>query len=194
ETEAAEIYDELGRAEEAAIWLERAAGRRELVDRYLWDAERGMYMDYDFRDEELSEYEFATTFYPLWVGAATAEQARRVTENLYKFEAPGGLLTSSRITGSQWDAPFAWGPLQMIAAQGLREYGYHMDADRLTAKFVDLVTREFEEHAVVVEKYDAVQRESDVEAGIRFGYSANQVGFGWTNAAYVEMLHDAGAP
>jgi len=31
-------------------------------------------------------------------------------------------------------------------------------------------------------------RESDVEAGIKFGYAANQIGFGWTNAAYLDLL------
>ena len=36
------------------------------------------------------------------------------------------------------------------------------------------------------------RRHSDVAAGIRFGYSANQVGFGWTNAAFVELLADLG--
>jgi len=33
-----------------------------------------------------------------------------------------------------------------------------------------------------------VRSESDVEAGIRFGYSGNQVGFGWTNGAFLELL------
>jgi hypothetical protein len=32
------------------------------------------------------------------------------------------------------------------------------------------------------------RRESDVSAGIRFGYSSNEIGFGWTNAAFVELL------
>ena len=27
----------------------------------------------------------------------------------------------------------------------------------------------------------------DVAAGIKFGYSANQVGFGWTNAAFLDL-------
>ena len=43
------------------------------------------------------------------------------------------------------------------------------------------MTKEFEEHGTIVEKYDVKRRESDVAADIRFGYSANQVGFGWTN-------------
>jgi alpha,alpha-trehalase len=50
------------------------------------------------------------------------------------------------------------------------------------------VTKEFEEHGTIVEKYDVKRRESDVAADIKFGYSGNQVGFGWTNGAFVELL------
>jgi hypothetical protein len=78
--------------------------------------------------------------------------------------------------------------LQLAAVEGLRRYGFHDDADRLARKFVELVVKEFEEHGTIVEKYDVRRRESDVSAGIRFGYSSNEVGFGWTNAAVVELL------
>ena len=57
---------------------------------------------------------------------------------------PGGLLTSTTVTGNQWDAPFGWAPLQMIAVDGLRRYGFHEDADRLALKFVALVAKEFD--------------------------------------------------
>ncbi len=90
--------------------------------------------------------------------------------------------------GNQWDAPFGWGPLQLIAVDGLRRYGFHEDADRIAMKFVSLVAKEFNEHGTIVEKYDLQRRESDVAADITFGYSANQVGFGWTNAAVLELL------
>ena len=42
--------------------------------------------------------------------------------------------------------------------------------------------------SAIVEKYDIERRESDVSAGIKFGYSANQIGFGWTNGAYLDLL------
>ena len=128
----------------------------------------------------------------MWVGLASPAQAQKVAANLFRFEAPGGILTSTQVTGNQWDAPLGWAPLQLIAIQGLRRYGFDEDADRLTRKFVSLVTKDFEEHGVIVEKYDVKRRHSDVAAGIRFGYSANQVGFGWTNAAFVELLADLG--
>ena len=188
EMEAAEVYSILGFDDEAATWRNRAAERAERVDEYLWNEDTGLYHDYDFREEGFNPYTFATTFYPLWVGLASEEQARRVRDNLYQFEAPGGLLTSTTISGNQWDAPFGWAPLHLIAVEGLRRYGYDAAADRLTAKFVGTVTKEFEEHGVILEKYDVVQRESDVAAGIQFGYSENVIGFGWTNAVFIELL------
>jgi len=74
------------------------------------------------------------------------------------------------------------------AVEGLRRYGFDADADRLATKFLALLAKEFDEHGTIVEKYDGRRRESDVAAGIRFGYSANQGGFGWTNGVALELL------
>ena len=188
EADAAEISSVLGRKTDEARWRERARSRQERINNLLWDDAAGLYFDYSFRTKDRRAYEFATTFYPLWTGVATGEQARRVRGNLARFEAPGGLLTSTQVTGNQWDAPFGWAPLQMIAVDGLRRYGYDDDADRLAAKFLALVAKEFQEHGTIVEKYDVRRRESDVSAGIRFGYSSNEIGFGWTNAAFLDLL------
>jgi alpha,alpha-trehalase len=188
EEDAARIQELVGQADAARTWRERAQARRVAIDRYLWDPGAGLYFDYNFEAKRRRPYEFATTFYPLWVGAASPEQARRVRDNLARFEAPGGILTSTRVTGHQWDAPFGWAPLQMIAVAGLRRYGFDADADRVARQFLELVTKEFEEHAAILEKYDVRRRESDVSSDIRFGYSSNEIGFGWTNGVYLELL------
>ncbi len=188
ELDTAEILVTLGNEAEAATWRTRAAARKDRINALMWDEKAGLYFDYSFQTKRRRAYEFATTFYPLWVGIAGKEQAARVRANLSKFEAPGGILTSTTVTGSQWDAPFGWAPLQMIAVEGLRRYGYDEDADRIAAKFVSLVNKEFREHGTIVEKYDVRRNESDVAAGIQFGYSANQVGFGWTNGAVLRLL------
>jgi alpha,alpha-trehalase len=192
EEDGAAITAALGRASESRRWRDRAARRKTRIDLNLWDADTGVYFDYNFLTKQRRRYLFATTFYPLWAGTASAEQARRVREHLAEFEAPGGILTSTTVTGSQWDAPFGWAPLQMIAVEGLRRYGFGADADRLATKFVSMVNDDFREHGVIVEKYDVRRRKSDVAAGIKYGYSANQVGFGWTNAAIVQMLSRMG--
>jgi alpha,alpha-trehalase len=187
EREAGEIAATLGRAD-AAEWPARAAARKTRIDRYLWDPASGLYFDYNVQTRRRRHYPFATTFYPLWTGAASPQQARRVVANLAAFEAPGGILTSTRVTGNQWDAPYGWAPLQMIAAGGLRRYGYTGAADRIARKFINMVADDFDAHGTIVEKYDVRRRTSDLGAGVRFGYAANQIGFGWTNGVVLELL------
>ena len=190
ESETAQILQELGRRAEAVKWNEKAAIRRVRINRLMWDEKDGLYYDYNFQKKEIRRYPFATTFYPLWAGLASRRQAARLVANLKLFERPGGIQTSTNESGNQWDAPFGWAPLEMIAEKGLRKYGYVKEANRISMEFLSMVLKDFNEHNVIVEKYDVANRRSQVSAGIKFGYSANQIGFGWTNAAFVEMYAD----
>jgi alpha,alpha-trehalase len=188
ENETATIAGILGNDQAAQLWRQRAESRRSLIDRYLWDEQAGFYFDHNFQTGKRRPYQFATTFYPLWAGIASPGQAARVQQNLRKLEQPGGIVTSPHVTGNQWDAPFGWAPLQLIAVEGLRRYGYTNDAQRVAQAFLALVLKEFNEHGTIVEKYDVSRRESDVSASIRFGYSANEIGFGWTNGVFLHLL------
>lgn len=187
ETGAAEILKTLGRATDAAQWLKRAGARRAQINRLMWDAQDGLYYDYNYVEKRVRRYPYVTTFYPLWAGVADRAQAARVVANLSLFERPGGLLTSTTVSGSQWDAPFGWGNLQMIAIDGLRRYGYNKEADRIAANFLSMVLQEFIAHNTIVEKYDVEARKSQLGAGLKFGYTSNEIGFGWTNAAFTEL-------
>src|SRR5215813_1785956 len=190
ETETAEIMKTLGRKSDADRWLMQAAKRREQINRLMWDEKDGLYYDYNFTAKNARRYPFVTTFYPLWAGIADKKQAARIVENLKLFERPGGLQTSTNESGNQWDAPFGWAPMQLIAVKGLRRYGYNEEADRITANFLSTILKEFIAHNVILEKYDVVRRTSSVAAGIKYGYSTNVIGFGWTNAAFVELYAD----
>ena len=159
----------------------------------MWDEQDGLYYDYDFITKRVRHYPFLTTFYPLWVGIASKEQAARVEKNLKLFERDGGLQTSTNVSGNQWDAPFGWAPLQMIAVEGLRRYGYTDDAERISMKWLTLIHRDFIRRGFIVEKYDVVNSSSNVEGQIRFGYSANQAGFGWTNAVFTQLFDELSA-
>ena len=83
----------------------------------MWDAEHGLYFDYDFVHKRVREYPFLSTFYPLWAGIATPEQAAQVVRNLPLFERAGGLQTSTRHTGDQWD-PSAGRPCNGLRSKG----------------------------------------------------------------------------
>ena len=188
EQDLAQFYQILDRSWDSKIWQARAQHRHQLINRYLWDDEAGLYFDYNPHTEHRRSYEFATTFMPLWAGLASPYQAGRVVENLWKFEAPGGLLTSTHVSGNQWDAPFGWAPLQWFAVNGLVKAGYEADAYRIAFKFVTMVVQEFEKNGTLVEKYDVERRSANVSDDIQFGYSSNEIGFGWTNGVVSEFL------
>ena len=127
-------------------------------------------------------------FFPLWTGVASEEQARRVWQNLAKFEEVGGILTSTHVSGNQWDAPFGWAPLNLIAVEGLLRYGYTEDAKRIASKFLNMAIKEFNKTGTLVEKYDVCACSANVSEEILFGYSSNEIGFGWTNGVILELL------
>lgn len=194
EMDTAAIFTLLDQPQQAQPWAARAAWRADAINRLMWDAAAGLYFDYNFTQQRLSTYPFVTTFFPLWAGIATPDQAAKVLANVDLFERQGGLQTSTNVSGNQWDAPFDWAPLQVIAVEGLRRYGFQDAAERISRKFLHMVLQDFAEHGVIKEKYDVVTGKSDLAAGLKFGYTSNEVGFGWTNAAFVLLYEQLAQP
>ena len=182
-----EISRLLGKTSDASEWRRLADSRRELIQKYLWDDQQGMFFDYNFDEGKRSGYRYATTFYPLWAGLATEAQAKAVVRNLGVFEQPGGLAMSVHKTEGQWDYPYGWAPIQLLAIEGMRRYGFNAEADRVSSEFLSMVFENFERDKAIREKYNVVTRSSETD--VKAGYKANVIGFGWTNAAFVELLH-----
>src|SRR6202158_3428705 len=177
----------LGRAADAEEWRKRAEERKESIQKYLWDSERGLYFDYDFENGKRSTYEYVTAFFPMWAGIPTPEQARAVIRHLPTFEKPGGLVMSPHETGGQWDFPYAWAPDQLVADEGIRHYGFNEEADRVSFEFLSTVAENFRRDGTIREKYNAVTRSSETQ--VTAGYHINIVGFGWTNGVFLALLH-----
>ena len=175
----------LGKTADAAQWAQAAAARKAAMDKYLWQPAQGMYMDYDFVAGKPSTDPYLNTFYPLWAGAASSEQAQALRGKLALFEQRGGLAMSTRATGAQWDAPYGWAPTNWLAIAGLDAYGFHADAHRLAGKFMASVDRGYADDGTIREKYNMAQGNAAVK--ITAGYTQNVVGFGWTNGVYLKL-------
>ena len=188
-----------GSVSTSAFWEGRAANRQRLINRYLWDSTAGMFYDYDFTRSSRQNYVSATTFYPLWAGLATAEQARKLVERaLPMLEMPGGIAGSTEASRGpisstrplrQWDFPYGWAPHQMLVWQGLLNYGYKGEARRLAYKWLYTLSLNATQYGgTVPEKFDVVRRSHEVFAeygnvGTTFSYITRE-GFGWTNASF----------
>lgn len=62
----------------SAEWFERAAFRKQQIDKYLWNDGQKLYYDYDTVKKRQSRYESATSFWPLWAGCASEDQALKL--------------------------------------------------------------------------------------------------------------------
>ena len=171
---------------QTAQWKQEAKARRLAIDKYLWNAEKGMFFDYDYITGEQSSYVYATIFYPLWAGLATREQAAAADSHLALLDKPGGLTCSTYASGLQWDLPFGWAPLNWIAVDALKKNGFMDDARKISEQFTNTIRKSFEKEGTIHEKYNVETESSNVQ--LIAGYQ-NVIGFGWTNAAYVEMEH-----
>ena len=185
ERDLAWMAKELGKSEEAVSWDGTAQARRAAIDKYLWNAGKGMYFDYDFVAGKQSSYDYLTTFYPLWAGAASADEARKVEAHVGLFEKLGGLAMRTTAPGVQWDLPYGWAPVTWLAVDGMKDEADIKDAERLSIKFMETVRDNFECDHTIREKFNVVT--GTTEAQVAVGYRQNVVGFGWTNAVYLKM-------
>lgn len=175
----------LGKPADAAHWSQLADARKAAMNKYLWQPSKGMFMDYDFIAGKPSTDPYLNTYYPLWAGVASPAQAKALVGKLPLFEHRGGLAMSTRVTGAQWDAPYGWAPTNWLAIKGLDDCGFHADARRLAGEFMHSVDNGYAHDGTIREKYNVVKGNAQVQ--ITAGYTANVVGFGWTNGVYLKL-------
>lgn len=175
---------------------ERARSRRRAMDRYLWNARGGYFMDYDWRRRRRNPELSAATLYPLFTGVADARQAEAIARvTRARLLKEGGIVTTNVASGQQWDAPNGWPPLQWIAVTGFRRYHRDALAREIARRWLATVERVFAHESKLVEKYDV---EHALPGG--GGEYPLQDGFGWTNgvtraliALYPDLRPSGGA-
>jgi alpha,alpha-trehalase len=188
ETDVATIYSLLDEPRISRTWIERAQVRREAVERLMWDEQAG-YLRLRFYQQQTLKVPVSDDILSAVGWSRYAETGRRHSRQFARLRKSGGLRTSANNSGAQWDGPFGWAPLHLIAIEGLRRYGFDESAERISEKFLAMITGDFAKRRTIREKYDVVQDKSDLGHEIEFGYVTNESGFGWTNAVFL-LLYD----
>lgn len=166
----------------------RAAEKRsELIQKIFWNEKHGFYFDYDFITGSQTDRFTLAAVFPLYVGIATADQAKQVAAKIVSaFLKPGGLITTADETSQQWDAPNGWAPLQYVAIIGLRKYGYEKLANEIKKRWVNTNLAVFDTKHKLIEKYN-VENPGELGGG---GEYPLQDGFGWTNGVLEKLLSE----
>jgi len=180
-----------GARDDAHHYQQLAASRRAAINTLLWDARQGYYVDRDLDSGQQRPALTAATLFPLWLKIADTAQARRTADAVEAgLLRSGGLLSTQRDTGQQWDAPNGWAPLQWVAVDGLQQYGQQALARTVGVRFLRTVQSVYDRDGKLVEKY-VVDGSASGGGG---GEYPLQDGFGWSNGVTLALLDRLCAP
>jgi alpha,alpha-trehalase len=180
----AKAYGILNDAVMQQQYLALAEKRKLAIQDFCWSNNSGFYFDYDIEaNRQKHEYTLAA-LYPLYCKIASQQQADLVAEHIQsKFLKAGGVITTLKNSGQQWDAPNGWAPLQWITITGLENYGHHSIAKNIARRWLALNDKVFAATGKMMEKYNV--EDTDQLAG--GGEYPGQDGFGWTNGVYLAL-------
>ncbi len=180
-------------------WLNLAKIRKKKINALLWDEEKGLYFDYNFKDKLRTNFISATAFYPLWANLCSLQQAKLLIKNVLPLlTCKGGIVSTTKKSRGevseenpqrQWDYPFGWAPHQMMIWRGLLQYGYYDETQELVYRWLWMITKNASNYnGTIAEKYDVVNCTHKIDTeygnvGTNFKYIPDG-GFGWMNASY----------
>lgn len=178
-------YETAGIKQKAAAMSERARARAEAINRLFYNPQSDWYEDYNWQKGEQTGQLSLAGMYPLFFGLASQADAEACAMTLQaRFLRPGGLVTTLRNTGQQWDAPNGWAPLQWIGIAGLRKYGQTALADEIKNRWVQRCNAVYKRTGKMLEKYNV----EDLSLDGGGGEYPVQDGFGWTNGVLLRLL------
>jgi alpha,alpha-trehalase len=185
ESTLAKFYKQLGDTHKQKHFEDLTKARHEAIQKIFWNEGKGFFFDYHWRESRQTEVVSAAGLVPLFVKAATREQAsERVSKVLFTdLLAWGGVNTTTVQNHQQWDSPNGWAPLQCFAVQGFRNYNL-LHHRAITERWLSMIQKRFEQDKKLLEKYDVVNIDKHAGGG-EYGV---QEGFGWTNGVTLEFL------
>lgn len=188
-------------------WELKSNKRLNAINKFCWNEKEGLFFDYNVKSKKQEHYESVTALWPLWCKLCTKDQAKLLIEkSLPKFEEFGGLVAGTLKSrgeigldrpSRQWDFPFGWAPHQILAWEGLKNYGYDEIAKRLSYRWCYLITLAFVDYnGIVVEKYNVTKMTDPHKVDAEYGNQGSDFkgvateGFGWVNASYLLGLNN----
>lgn len=186
----ARAYKERGNLIRQRYYEQIAEKRKKAILKYCWSQAAGCFVDYDLHTKKPGTQVTIATAHPLFMEIATPAQAKSVSNVIRtKFLQAGGVTTTLKNTGEQWDAPNGWAPLTWIAVQGLRNYQDDL-AQTIAERWIKLNVDVYQRTGKLMEKYNV--SDTKLEAG--GGEYASQDGFGWTNGVLLKLIALYGLP
>ncbi len=145
---------------DGSVFTDQAETLREQIRGQLWSEEDGFFYDRNQKTGEFVRSRSIASLFPLWAGAATDEQARRLLAHVLdesRFNTllplPSMALDDREFSRDMWRGP-VWLNTAFGVIQGLKRYGFEREASSLAFRLCDGVYRIFRSDRRFYEFYD----------------------------------------
>ena len=178
-------YSLTGNASQSAQYEGLAQKRKEAIKKFCWSVADGWYEDYNIVTKKHTGELTLAGVVPFFLNVADANHIYVSSHNIkYKFLKAGGVVTTLKNTGQQWDSPNGWAPLEWMTVAGLDNYNQKELAKEVAQRWVKLNVNVYSRTGKLMEKYNVT--DTSLEAG--GGEYPSQDGFGWSNGVLLHML------
>lgn len=208
-----------GDTKKAAEYESKAEQILIAIEAVLWNEESGVWLDYDLTNNIPRNYFTPTNLAPLWAMAYNVTKKSQIATSIMSYLAAqniesydGGVPSTLKTTGGQFDFPNVWPHQQYIIIKGL----LHLDetettklAQRLTEKFIFSSYKAFYDDGVMYDKvnlkvsfnflwkinysFQILQYNAEVIGGYGIGDEyIPQNGFSSSNGIVLELLNEFG--
>ncbi len=182
-------YKESGDLLRANLFTQLAEKRKAAINKYLYKPADGWYYDYNISRHALSNSMTIAGITPFYFDLPAKERIQKAAAIVEKkFLKAGGVVTTLRNSGQQWDAPNGWAPLQWITIKGLEKYEQGDLAKEIAKRWISMNIKVFKTTGKMMEKYNV----ENVDAQAGGGEYPAQDGFGWTNGVLMKLIEEYG--
>ena len=177
----------IGENEQSDEFAKKAKQRKDLINKYLFDKEKGIYLDYNFVDNSFSRVVSAASFYPYAFGISDdAEGAKKVFKKLnLKFGISAGEYLGDQIKYFQWDYPNMWPTNVYVAYNAMKNVRLYENAEIIKNEYISTVDNVFNKTGKLWEKYNAATG----DVSITEEYETPPM-MGWTAGVYNYLINE----
>lgn len=166
-------------------YLARSENRKQLINCYLWNREKSVYLDYDTKAGKNYSVVSCAAFQPYFVKMADDDMKDGLLNAYKALIKDFGVSATDKDYGKyQWSYPNGWPPLQYIAFVSLKNYGFYNEAKTVAEKYVGLCNSVYEKTGCLWEKYNVAEGNVNVTNE----YAMPEM-FGWTAGVYLYFLN-----
>ncbi|KQS62454.1 uncharacterized protein Dere_GG20601, isoform B [Drosophila erecta] len=191
----AEFNRKAGNSKKADEYQDRACGLVRAIRNNLWNAQAGIWLDYDLVNNKPRNYFCCTNFAPLWARAFPLVDTDKVSKGVMQYikaneldaQYGGVPYTMNKESGQDWDHPNVFPPMMFLIIEGLENLGTppaKAMSKRWAHRWLKSNYAAYKYESFMFEKYYCE------EFGTSGGVSPEHtpVGYGWTNGVIIEFL------